>query len=305
MTKVQRKNSALLLLTAVIWGTAFVAQSEGGDAIGPLSFNCIRSFIGAFALMIALIFLDKAGFTHKPVDEREKKQLYKGGILCGIFLCLATNAQQLGISSGTAAGKAGFLTACYILIVPVLGIFLGRKCNLKVWVGVVIALLGLYMLCIDGKLYIESSDLMVIACAFLFSFQILLVDHYAPGTDGVRMSCIQFFTCGVLTFVPMIFCEIRPGWEEWLMGFANSQAWISLLYAGIFSSGIAYTLQIVGQQDLDPTIASLLMSLESVFSVIAGWIILGEALSRREILGCILLFAAIVLAQLPEPKKSE
>lgn len=306
-TTLQKRNSLILALTSFIWGISFVAQSEGGDAIGPYSFNCIRSFIGALFLVLIISITDKAGLTKKPENKTAKRTLLTGGVLCGIVLCIATNLQQMGIYLGTPAGKAGFLTACYILLVPILGIFFKKKCGLNVWFAVAITLVGLYLLCIDGRFYIQLSDMLVMICAFCFSIHIMVIDYFSPKVDGLRMSCIQFFTVGVLTFLPMILVDIRKlgSLTLWLDGFTNLDAWIPLLYAGIFSCGIAYTLQIIGQKGVNPTVASLIMSLESVFSVLAGWVLLKEKLNAKELTGCLLIFIAVVLAQLPNKKAKE
>lgn len=302
MKKKTFRNSCLLVLTAMIWGAAFVAQSSGGDAIGPYSFNSIRSLIGSLVLLPVIKLLDMLKLTRKPKSKEDYKTLVTGGILCGIILCLATNFQQLGLYFGTTSGKAGFLTACYILLVPILGIFFKKKCGLNVWIGVFLTVIGLYFLCLNETLTFVFSDLLVLICALMFSFHIITVDHFSPLTDGVRLSCIQFAVCGLLTSIPMLFLEILnpvSGGMVWLHSFASLDAWIPILYAGVCSCGIAYTLQIIGQEDVNPTVASLLMSLESVFSVIAGALILKEYLTKRELLGCIIIFAAVVLAQLP------
>lgn len=297
------RNSFLLVVTALIWGIAFVAQSEGGDAVGPYTFNCLRSIMGGIVLIPVILVMDKLGITSKkPKTKEDKKTLLTGGILCGIALCFATNVQQLGLYFGTPAGKAGFLTACYILLVPIIGLFFKKKCGWNIWIGVFITLIGLYLLCMNGSASIQFSDLLVILCAFIFSGHILIVDRFSPLTDGVRMSCIQFFVCGILTAIPMFIVDMEhsiAGIKASLTAFNSPASWIPLLYAGILSCGVAYTLQIVGQEGLNPTIASLIMSLESVFSVIAGWVILGQSLGSRELLGCALIFVAIVLAQIP------
>lgn len=299
----KQRNSILLILTAFIWGVAFVAQSEGGDAAGPYTFNCIRSLIGSAVLIPVILMLDQLGFTsRKPATKQEKKLLLTGGISCGIILCIASNLQQMGIYYGTPAGKAGFLTACYILLVPVLGLFLKKKCSLNIWIGVIITLAGLYLLCMDSSFSIRFSDLLLLLCALAFAIHILVIDHFSPLVDGVRMSCIQFFVTGILSMIPMFFVDMKhslSGIRAWAPALASSDAWIPILYAGIFSCGVAYTLQIVGQQGVNPTVASLLLSLESVFSVIAGWIILGEKMGGRELSGCALIFIAVILAQIP------
>lgn len=300
----QVRNSILLVLTAFIWGIAFVAQSEGGNAVGPFTFNGIRSLIGSIVLLPVIALLDRMKLTSKkPVTKAEKKTLLIGGLSCGVLLFLASSAQQLGICLGTPAGKAGFLTACYILLVPVLGLFLKKKCGVRVWVGIAITLVGLYLLCMSETLRLQSSDLLLLACALLFAVHILVIDYFSPRVDGVRMSCIQFFVCGVLSLIPMFFSEIRAGADVWLANLTNPGAWLAILYAGVLSCGVAYTLQIVGQNGINPTVASMLLSLESVFSVLAGWIILKQSLGAKELLGCGLIFIAIILAQLPEKKK--
>lgn len=300
----QVRNSILLVLTAFIWGIAFVAQSEGGNAVGPFTFNGIRSLIGSIVLLPVIALLDRMKLTSKkPVTKAEKKTLLIGGLSCGVLLFLASSAQQLGICLGTPAGKAGFLTACYILLVPVLGLFLKKKCGVRVWAGIAITLVGLYLLCMSETLRLQSSDLLLLACALLFAVHILVIDYFSPRVDGVRMSCIQFLVCGILSLIPMFFSEIRVGADMWLANLTDPGAWLAILYAGVLSCGVAYTLQIVGQNGINPTVASMLLSLESVFSVLAGWIILKQSLGAKELLGCGLIFIAIILAQLPEKKK--
>ena len=292
------------MLTALIWGAAFVAQSAGGDAVGPYSFNCIRSLIGGLVLLPVILLLDKLGLTsRKPQNRQEWKTLLTGGVSCGIILCLATNLQQVGINMGTAAGKAGFLTACYIVLVPIIGIFFHKRCPLNVWIGVGLTVVGLYLLCMTGSFRLQGSDLLLLLCALAFSGHILVIDHFSPLVDGVRMSCIQFFTSGILTAIPMFLSDMHHSLaylSTWSQPFADFSSWIPILYAGIGSCGVAYTLQIIGQQDVNPTVASMILSLESVFSVLAGLVILGERLSLRELLGCLFIFVAVVLAQLPD-----
>lgn len=303
MKSLQRRNSLLLILTAFIWGIAFVAQSEGGKEVGPYTFNCLRFILGAIVLIPVISLLDKLNLTkRKPSTREEKRNLLLGGISCGIILCIASTFQQLGLFYGSTAGKAGFLTACYILLVPILGLFLKKKCGWNIWAGVGITLVGLYLLCMNGSFQIQFSDILLLICALGFSVHILVIDHFTPLVDGVRMSCIQFFVAGLLSMIPMFIADMQhsvSGLRAWAPALASWDAWIPILYAGFLSCGVAYTLQIVGQQGLNPTIASLLMSLESVFSVIAGWLILHETMGRRELLGCALIFAAVVLAQIP------
>lgn len=292
----------MLLLTATIWGVAFVAQSVGMDYIGPFTFNAVRNAIGGLVLLPCIALLRRTGDGKGgiPQDERKavsenRKNLLLGGICCGVMLFVASNLQQIGIQY-TTVGKAGFITAMYIVLVPILSIFLGKKAGIKIWAAVVLSVAGLYILCMTGgRFSLQKGDLLVLLSAFAFSVHILVIDHFAPLADGVKMSCIQFFVCALLSAVCMWL------FEEPDMG-AILQAWIPVLYAGVLSCGVAYTLQIVGQRGMNPTVASLILSLESVISLIAGWVILGQALSAREISGCVLMFAAIILAQLPERK---
>lgn len=296
MKNVQVKNSLLLLLTAAIWGVAFVAQSVGMEYVEPFTFNCTRSLIGGLVLIPCIWFLNRGKTEKKDVSPEQKKAdrkvLVTGGTLCGICLFAASNFQQFGIRY-TTVGKAGFITACYIVIVPVIGIFLKKKCSRLIWLSVALALAGLYLLCITESFSIGKGDFLVLICALLFSLHILIIDHFSPLTDGVKMSCIQFFVCGILSGIAMLLTE-TPSLENIL------SAWLPILYAGVLSCGVAYTLQIVGQKDMNPTVASLILSLESCISVLAGWLILGQQLKGRELLGCLAMFAAIILAQIPE-----
>ena len=292
------KNGIMLVLTAFIWGTAFVAQSVGMDYLGPFTFNGVRSLIGGAALLpcIWLFQKGKGKATEKP-SRGARKELIAGGIACGLLLFAASSLQQIGIQY-TTAGKAGFITAFYIVIVPVLGIFLHKKISGKVWGAVAIALAGLYFLCITEKFAVGKGDILIFLCALVFSIHILVIDYFSPKVDGVKMSCIQFFVCGIVSLPPMFFTETPK------IG-AIVEGWAPLLYAGVLSCGVAYTLQIIGQKNVNPAVASLILSLESCFSVLAGWMVLGEKLSVRESVGCVLMFAAIILAQLPDRKKEE
>lgn len=314
-------NNLLLALTALIWGSAFVAQSVGMDYLGPFTFNSIRSAMGGLVLLPVLFILKGRGRKSRQPESAagepsayvssmggpsagdssmgessvgDRKTLVTGGILCGIALAVASSLQQIGIVY-TSAGKAGFITALYILIVPIIRLFLGRRAGRKVWIGVALAMAGMYFLCITDGFSISKGDFLVFLCAVIFSVHILVIDHFAPKVDGVALSCIQFLVCGILCAVPMLALE-RPQVDEILA------AWMPLAYAGVLSCGVAYTLQVIAQKNTDPTVASLLLSLESVFSVLTGWVILGERLSGRELFGCALVFAAVLLAQLPGKK---
>ncbi len=291
--KQQIKSSLILLLTATIWGVAFVAQSVGMEYIGPFTFNAIRCVLGGLVLIPVILVLKKKKETGAENQEKEdKKTLWMGGIACGVILCIASNLQQFGIMEASV-GKSGFFTALYIVMIPVIGIFIGKRPGIKLWFCVALAVVGMYLLCMkDGSFTIERADIMLLLCALAFSFHILVVDYFSPKVDGVKMSCIQFFVCGVLSAVGMLFTETPD--------ISNIQAaWLPLLYAGLLSCGVGYTLQIVGQKGINPVIASLIMSLESVISALAGWVILGQVLSPKEILGCILMFVAIIITQIP------
>ena len=294
-TQVPLKNSLMLFLTAAIWGVAFVAQSVGMDYVGAFTFNAVRCLMGAVVLLPLIFFMkSKEEPKHLTAEEKKagRKTLIIGGISCGVFLFLASNFQQFGIKY-TTVGKAGFITACYIVIVPILGLFMKKKCSSYIWAAVAMALIGLYLLCIKDGFSIGKGDILVLICAFLFSLHILVIDHFSPMADGVKLSCIQFLVSGILSGIPALLLE-KPQFSSLIA------AWQPLLYAGIMSCGVAYTLQIVGQKDMNPTVASLILSLESCISVIAGWMILGQSLSTREIIGCVIMFCAIILAQLPQ-----
>ena len=299
--KISWKSSLMLFLAAFIWGTAFVAQSVGMDYVGPFTFNAARSLIGAAVLVPCIALLKKIQKKEEGPEEVHKKEdkrtLLRGGICCGVILAVASSFQQFGLLY-TTVGKAGFITAMYIILVPLLGIFAGKKVGLRIGISVVIAVAGLYLLCMTESLRLEAGDILVLLCAVVFSFHIMVIDHFSPLVDGVKMSCIQFLTCGILCGICMFLFE-APKLSMILA------AWKPVLYAGVMSCGVAYTLQIVGQKGMNPTVASLIMSLESVISVLAGFVLLHEVLSRRELFGCVLMFAAIILAQLPERKRAE
>ena len=314
------RNTFFLFLTAMIWGAAFVAQSVSMDYIGPFTFICLRSVIGGLFLIPVIIVLD--GIRKKSQNESanvvssentlhniemdieteekqrlswKNKQLIEGGIVCGIFLFFANCFQQTGIQY-TTVGKAGFITTFYIIIVPVVGLFFKKYCGILTWIGVVIALAGLYFLCITEKMTIQRGDALILCCSFLYTGQILAIDHYNPFVDGVKMSCIQFLTGGMLGAICMFLFE-SPNMAMIL----NAAG--PILYTGIMSTGVGYTLQILGQKGLNPTVAALIMSLESVFSALSGYLFLHQLLTTRELIGCVLMFIAIVLAQLPDIRR--
>lgn len=296
------KNFILLFITAVVWGVAFVAQSAGMDYVGPYTFNAVRCLLGGIVLIPCVFFLTRSAKKEQKKDGTASKMpvmdlpkdLLIGGLICGFMMFVSTTLQQVGIAYTTVA-KAGFITALYIIIVPILGIFLKRKAGLKIWISVVIALVGLYLLCMKGSLSLSKGDFLILICSICFAIHIMVVDHFTEKVSGTKLSCIQFLFAGALSSVLMFLFE-EPHWAD------IGAAWLPICYAGILSCGVAYTFQIIGQRGTDPTIASLILSLESVVSVLAGWILLGETLSPREILGCVLMFGAIILAQI-NPKK--
>jgi len=284
------KANLMLVLAALIWGSAFSAQSVGMNYVGPFTFNSTRSFIGGIVLVIYIFLTDRKNL--KPKSEVYTRSLLAGGIACGSVLAIASSLQQYGIMF-TTVGKAGFITALYIIIVPVLGIFLKKEVSPVMWISVLLAVFGMYLLCMTESFSIKKGDLFVITCAFFFSVHILVIDHFSPKADCVKMSCIQFFVCGLICLIPALIFE-KPSFGSIL------DAWFPILYAGAFSCGIAYTLQIAAQKHTNVVIASLILSLESVFSAIFGWILLKETLSAREIWGCITVFAAILLTNVPD-----
>ena len=290
------QGSAFLLLATIIWGSAFVSQSVGMDHIGPFTFQAIRCFLAVLGMLPVVAVVDR-------VQKREQSfwrqwtnpKLWKAGLLCGIPLFLACNLQQLALVD-TDAGKSGFLTAMYIIIVPIIGIFLKKKTTIFVPISVLLATAGLYCLSCVGVTSINAGDLLLLGCAFMFAVQITFVDIFVNDIDILRLNTIQAFVCSVLSAMVMLFTE-TPTWS------GITACALPLAHTGFLSMGAAYTLQILGQKNIESTAASLLMSLESVFAVIFGAIILGETMTQYEIIGCILLFAAVILAQVPAPNR--
>ncbi|MDD3185372.1 MAG: DMT family transporter [Anaerostipes sp.] len=290
------KNIILLFITAAVWGNAFVAQSVGMDLVGPFTFNGIRTLIGGIVLL-PVIFVLNRGKKKDVLKKSDVKMLLKGGIFCGFILATASSFQQFGIME-TSVGKTGFLTALYIIFVPILSIFLKKRCSIFVWIGVLVALMGVYFLCMTESLSLGHGEILVLIGSVLFAVHILVIDYFAARVDGVKMACIQFFVAGFVCCILMVVFE-KPSIMQIIT------AWKPILYAGAMSCGIGYTLQIVGQKGMNPTVAALILSLESVVAVISGFLILGQKLSYREVFGCVLMFGAIVLAQIPAPKKEK
>ena len=305
------KGIILLLITASVWGVAFVAQSSGMNHMNAFAFNCIRNIIGVIVLL-------PIAFLHNRNENIKKSNLYNtdnipkfhlwdifvkhkdlliGGLVCGTALCIASNFQQLGIEHSTV-GKSAFITTLYIVLVPILGLFMKKKVSLQVWIGVVLAMIGLYLLCMKEEVFVlGTGDIYLLLCALFFTFQIMLVDYYVKKADGLLLSIMQFFVTAILSGICMIFTEIPS--------IANIiDCAIPLLYAGGISCGVGYTLQIIGQKYVPATVASLIMSLESVIAALAGWLILHEVLSTKELVGCGLVFAAVLLTQIPVKAKN-
>lgn len=284
-------GNLMLLLGAMIWGAAFVAQSVGMEYVEPFTFQASRCLLGSLVLLPVIAVLDCRGNEKKPASPADRKFLLLSGLGCGVLLFAACSLQQLGLLY-TTAGKSGFITSLYIILVPIAGLLFHRKVKPWIWGSVALAVAGLYLLCGSRYFSIGKGELLTLGCAVAFTFHILLIDRVSPQVDGVRLSCIQFFVCGVISLVFMA-CLEEPHWDAIL------QCWLPIGYAGILSSGVAYTFQIIGQAHTEPTVASLLMSLESVFAVIFGWLLLHQALSGPELLGCALVFTGVILAQLP------
>ncbi len=297
-------GSLQMTITAFIWGTTFVAQSMAMDSLGPWSFNCLRNILGTLILIPVILFVEQLELKKNQeqglADTLPKMSLKRpavrkrtllGGLCSGIFLASASLFQQYGIMESTV-GKAGFITSLYIILVPFLSIFLKKKIGLNEWISAFIAVLGFYIMSIQGKPSISRGDFVLLICAVLFSMQILVIDHFVDSVNTIAMSCVQFFVSMVISSFGMFFLE-HPAIAD------IQAAIIPILWAGILSSGVAYTLQIVGQKNLEPTIASLIMSLESVFSAVAGFFILHQLLSAKEVIGCVLVFAAVILSQIP------
>lgn len=289
--KKQVRGNLLLIITSFIWGFAFVFQSKGMEFIGPFTFNSLRLIVGALVLL-PFTFIE-AKLLKKNNDESKIKPSIKktiiGGLILGACIFLASSFQQVGIVS-TSAGKAGFITSLYIVFVPIIGLFFKRKFKMSIIPSLIIALIGMYLLCVKGNFDIAQGDLLVLCSALFFSFQILATDYFVKYVSPIKLSCSQFLVAGLLSLIPMT--------QETIVWSQISLALPSILYTGILSCGLAYTLQIMAQKDINPTIACLIMSLESVFAVIGGVLILHEALTLKEGIGCVLLFIAIVIAQL-------
>lgn len=298
----QMRQVVFPILAAFIWGTAFVAQDLCADSIGAFAFNATRYFIAVLALLVVILISDKLKKNKPTLTAQEKKagskQLWLGGLCCGAALAIASNFQQAGLVAGTDAGKAGFITALYVVLVPVFGLFFKRKVSLPTWIAVVLSVVALYLLCIKGDFSLAPGDLLVLVCAVCFAVHILVIDHFTAYCDGVKLSCLQFLFAGIISTICMfIFEDVDFA--------AILSCALPLLYVGIFSCGVGYTLQILAQKDSNPTVVTILLSLESVFAVIAGAIILKQQMTVREYIGCAIMFAAVILAQIQFPTRQK
>ena len=298
----QMRQVVFPILAAFIWGTAFVAQDLCADSIGAFAFNATRYFIAVLALLVVILISDKLKKNKPTLTAQEKKaankQLWLGGLCCGAALAIASNFQQAGLVAGTDAGKAGFITALYVVLVPVFGLFFKRKVSLPTWIAVVLSVVALYLLCIKGDFSLAPGDLLILVCAVCFAIHILVIDHFTAYCDGVKLSCLQFLFAGIISTICMfIFEDVDFA--------AILSCALPLLYVGIFSCGVGYTLQILAQKDSNPTVVTILLSLESVFAVIAGAIILKQQMTVREYIGCAIMFAAVILAQIQFPTRQK
>ena len=295
----QMRQVVFPILAAFIWGTAFVAQDLCADSIGAFAFNATRYFIAVLALLVVILISDKLKKNKPTLTAQEKKAANKQlWLCCGAALAIASNFQQAGLVAGTDAGKAGFITALYVVLVPVFGLFFKRKVSLPTWIAVVLSVVALYLLCIKGDFSLAPGDLLVLVCAVCFAVHILVIDHFTAYCDGVKLSCLQFLFAGIISTICMfIFEDVDFA--------AILSCALPLLYVGIFSCGVGYTLQILAQKDSNPTVVTILLSLESVFAVIAGAIILKQQMTVREYIGCAIMFAAVILAQIQFPARQK
>lgn len=288
----QLRQSFLLFLTATIWGSGFVAQSIGMDHVTPFTYTFFRTFIGALVLLPVIYFLKQRGTKKSTPTHYRRKDLLIGSICCGICLVGGESFQQFGLVT-TDAGKAGFITSLYIVFVPIVGLFLGKKLNRFIVLGVLLSLFGFYLLCIKQSFTIEHGDFLILICAIVFCFHILTIDHFVAKCDGVLLSCGQFFAASFIALLLMLIFDYDVfSWAD------VRAAALALLWSGVMSNGVAYTLQVIGQRGMNPTIATLILSLESVMAVVFGTLLLHESLSLREGIGCILILAAVIIAQL-------
>lgn len=295
-------SSLLLILISAAWGGSFVAQTKGGNIVGPFSFGFLRFFVAGVAILPFVNLIDKSNALADKNIKRNKKDLILGGLLCGLFLAGTSAFQQLGLAMGTSSGKAGFLTSCNVIFVALIGLFFEEKVRANVWLGVGITVFGLYFLCINGDFNVMLSDVLVLICSVMNAARIIAVDRYMNKADTAKLACVQFFSASAILAVLAVIFEM-DSLLLWWHTVNQSTVWLSILYAGVIAGTFAFTVQIVAQKNVNATVSSILMSTESVFSVIAGCLIMHEVLSFREIIGCVAIFIAIIVAQLPSKDK--
>ena len=295
-------SSLLLILISAAWGGSFVAQTKGGNIVGPFSFGFLRFFVAGVAILPFVNLIDKSNALADKNVKRNKKDLILGGLLCGLFLAGTSAFQQLGLAMGTSSGKAGFLTSCNVIFVALIGLFFKEKVRANVWLGVGITVFGLYFLCINGDFNVMLSDVLVLICSVMNAARIIAVDRYMNKADTAKLACVQFFCASAILAVLAVIFEM-DSLLLWWHTVNQSTVWLSILYAGVIAGAFAFTVQIVAQKNVNATVSSILMSTESVFSVIAGCLIMHEVLSFREIVGCVAIFIAIIVAQLPSKDK--
>ncbi len=295
-------SSLLLILISAAWGGSFVAQTKGGNIVGPFSFGFLRFFVAGVAILPFVNLIDKSNVLADKNIKRNKKDLILGGLLCGLFLAGTSAFQQLGLAMGTSSGKAGFLTSCNVIFVALIGLFFKEKVRANVWLGVGITVFGLYFLCINGDFNVMLSDVLVLICSVMNAARIIAVDRYMNKADTAKLACVQFFCASAILAVLAVIFEM-DSLLLWWHTVNQSTVWLSILYAGVIAGTFAFTVQIVAQKNVNATVSSILMSTESVFSVIAGCLIMHEVLSFREIIGCVAIFIAIIVAQLPSKDK--
>ena len=303
------QSTICLFSAAIIWGSAFVAQRSGMDSIGPFYFCALRSLIGSLALVIVFLLTDRKASLHRAADaddpsakpalekerQRERKTLIRGGLICGCVIFIAMNTQQIGLVS-TDAGKTGFITALYIVLVPIFGIFLKHKTGITTWMGALLGAVGLYFLCVKDGFSIQPSDLIILSGTLFWALHILCVGHFAPKVNVIKLTASQFFVAGVISLIVAVFRE-PISWD------ALTGSGIAVLYTGVMSTGVAFTLQALGQKHANPTAASIIMSTEGLWAVVFGFLILGEKMTERELIGCAFMLVAVVISQLPVPTK--
>lgn len=295
-------SSLLLILISAAWGGSFVAQTKGGNIVGPFSFGFLRFLVAGIPLLPLVNLIDKKSVSTEIRATRRKKDLISGGLLCGLFLAGTSAFQQLGLAMGTSSGKAGFLTSCNVIFVPLIGLLFKDKVKANVWLGVGITVFGLYFLCINGGFNVMLSDVLVLICSVMNAARIIAVDRYMNKADTAKLACVQFFSASAILAVLAAMFEMES-LASWWQTVNQGTVWLSLFYAGVIAGTFAFTIQIVAQKNVNATVSSILMSTESVFSVIAGCLIMHEVLSFREIVGCVAIFIAIIVAQLPSKNK--